>query len=61
MDCSKEITLERVAQRHVKAGICQDLQSAYNQVKNNDLVNADFILENSLFKDVIIISTNQGY
>lgn len=48
IDIPIQIAMERVANRHVYAGLCKTIESARKRAESNDKVNAQFVLENSL-------------
>lgn len=50
------IIKERLIQRHVRAGICNSVEESVNRVENNDLLNAKYIIENSVKTDVIFMN-----
>lgn len=56
VDVSPEIAKERVAARHVAAGIEPDLASGRRRVESNDEINGRYINEHSKRRDVVIES-----
>lgn len=48
--------------RHIAAGICNSLEEAKKRTYDNDMVNADYILSNSVIDDkVLMINSNNDY
>lgn len=60
IDVDERIARDRVAKRHVKAGICPDLLAAYARVDGNDIPNGRFIRENSLPPTVKVQSIEES-
>ena len=52
IQCEKQIAYQRLAYRHVEAGICNTLEDAKSKIKDSDDKNSDHILENSEFDSV---------
>jgi len=50
-----EKAMERVALRNFKAGISKTLEESIERVNYNDLVNAEYVLKNSNFDNIIFI------
>lgn len=50
------VAKERIIKRHMAAGICENEEDATDRVDKNDLVNAEYIIQNSKPSDVIIIA-----
>ncbi|KAL4499765.1 hypothetical protein ABPG72_017305 [Tetrahymena utriculariae] len=48
IQCNQDEADMRVANRHFQAGICSTIEAAILQAKNNDRVNANYILNKSL-------------
>ncbi|KAK9453792.1 P-loop containing nucleoside triphosphate hydrolase protein [Dipodascopsis uninucleata] len=44
----RDIARERIIKRHLQAGIAQDYQEAVKRADENDLVNGDYIIKNSM-------------
>ncbi|KXN71668.1 P-loop containing nucleoside triphosphate hydrolase protein [Conidiobolus coronatus NRRL 28638] len=54
LDCDKSVCKERLIKRHLASGIEPDEKSAEKRAVENDLVNGDFILNNSRNPDLSI-------
>ncbi|KAK9320996.1 P-loop containing nucleoside triphosphate hydrolase protein [Lipomyces orientalis] len=52
----REIARQRIIHRHIEAGIAKDECEAAKRADENDLVNGDYIIQNSLTPHRIIIS-----
>ena len=52
----REKARKRLIKRHIKSGISNDEAAAAYRIDNNDWVNADYILENSMKPTRTIIS-----
>ncbi|KZP25996.1 P-loop containing nucleoside triphosphate hydrolase protein [Athelia psychrophila] len=48
VDVAEGEALERLVKRHVKTGVCKDLQEAEHRAEENDMPNGRFILKNLL-------------
>ena len=53
IDLPLKIASEQVIQRHVKSGLCPDLESAKKRYNENDLINSHLVIQNSLPTRVI--------
>ncbi|KAL4476083.1 hypothetical protein ABPG74_009816 [Tetrahymena malaccensis] len=59
--CNQDEADKRVANRHFQAGICSTIEAAILQAKNNDRVNANYILDNSFIDlDTYIFDTSSA-
>lgn len=59
IEVDPEIAKERVAARHVAAGIEPNIRSGRRRVEANDEINGRFIVEHSLTRDIVIPSLSQ--
>ncbi|GBC03460.1 hypothetical protein RclHR1_05130012 [Rhizophagus clarus] len=48
LQVDREIARKRIIKRHIESGISNDEETAVYRVDNNDFLNADYILENSM-------------
>lgn len=55
LDAPFDMATERLAKRHVAAGIAQTLEEGRNRVQFNDMPNGQYLLENSLRPTVTIV------
>ncbi|RHZ83048.1 hypothetical protein Glove_99g72 [Diversispora epigaea] len=53
---NQEIAKERIIKRHIKTQIAENEEQAIFRIENNDMINADYILKNSLSPTRIIYS-----
>jgi len=53
--CDRAVAMDRVAKRHIIAGICKTLEEAQLRVETNDAINAELV-ENSSFPPTIVVS-----
>ena len=60
MQVDRENARKRLIKRHIKSGIANDEAAAAYRIDNNDWVNADYILENSMKPTRTIISVEDS-
>lgn len=48
LQVDREIARKRIIKRHIESGISNDEEAAVYRADNNDFLNADYILENSI-------------
>ena len=55
-----DVARRRLRERHVKAGICKDLEEGDRRARENDLVNGEEIVKNMVHVNEVIISREEG-
>ncbi|CAG8542998.1 11569_t:CDS:2, partial [Acaulospora colombiana] len=55
----REVAKERVIKRHIKSRIAENREQAVIRVENNDMINADFILNNSIPPTRVVFSIEE--
>ncbi|EGV64921.1 hypothetical protein PSN45_005275 [Yamadazyma tenuis] len=56
LETNFEVTRKRLIKRHLQAGIARTESEAIDRADNNDLVNGQYIIDNSICPDVTIIT-----
>ncbi|KAJ5821372.1 uncharacterized protein N7525_010656 [Penicillium rubens] len=59
VDADLEVARERVAKRHVQAGIEPNIESGFRRVDENDYLNAQAVYEKRLKADLVICSIDE--
>lgn len=57
--CDPEVAKRRLAQRHLNAGIVDNIEDGYKRVQDNDGPNGEYLLANSVLPDVTVESRDR--
>lgn len=60
VEVEEEVARERLAWRHVRAGMCRDYEEGVKRAERNDLVNGRFVVENRFGIDKTLKSVEDG-
>lgn len=56
VEVDEDVARERLARRHVKAGICDSYEKGIERAEKNDLLNGRFVIENRVKIDQVLKS-----